>query len=68
MKRPAKPARSCGQCAHVLPVPEATGEPIGSCRRYPPVAIGKPDGAIVSTFPQVRLADIWCGEFQRRGK
>jgi hypothetical protein len=23
----------------------------------------KVDGHVVSAFPQVRLADIWCGEF-----
>jgi hypothetical protein len=58
-------APSCGQCAHCVPIPDTTE---GTCRRHPPIPMMKVDGNAVSAFPQVRLADIWCGDFVRQEK
>ena len=63
MKKKPLPAASCGQCAHCVPLTD-TNE--GTCRRRPPIPMMKVDGNVVSAFPQVRLADIWCGEFVRQ--
>jgi hypothetical protein len=63
MRKKLPAGASCGQCAHCVPL-EETSE--GTCRRLPPVPMMKVDGHVVSAFPQVRLADIWCGEFAGR--
>jgi hypothetical protein len=62
--KPAAP--SCGRCAYCAPIPDIDTD--GTCRRLPPTPLIKIDGAVVSAFPQVRLADIWCGEFKVKGK
>ena len=36
--------------------------------RFPPTLALKLDGNVVCAFPQVRLADIWCGEFKPKDK
>lgn len=73
MTTKSKPAPSCGACAHCVPIAtDMKGDPVtpveGTCRRLPPIPMMKIDGNVVSAFPQVRLADIWCGEFHKRGK
>jgi hypothetical protein len=69
MKTTTKAAPSCGSCAFCVPIPDDKAEqPYGSCRRSPPIPMMKIDGGVTSAFPTVRLADIWCGEFQKRGK
>jgi hypothetical protein len=60
MKKKSVTAPLCGDCVHCVPI-EGTNE--GSCRRHPPIPMMKVDGHVVSAFPQVRLADIWCGDF-----
>jgi hypothetical protein len=65
MAKASKAAPSCGTCTFCLPHPmEDAAE--GTCRRLPPIPMMKIDGNVVSAFPQVRLADIWCGEFKAR--
>jgi hypothetical protein len=51
----------CGGCAHALPVSEIDG----FCRRFPPVPVAEPSGAVTSRFPSVHLANFWCGEFKK---
>lgn len=71
MSTKSKSAPTCGACKYCVPFPPAedgTPADAGSCRRSPPIPMMKIDGATVSAFPSVRLADVWCGEFQPRGK
>ena len=62
--RQKQPAKSCGTCRYLNPTTNDAGE----CRRWPPRAITKFEGAdefIRDRFPGVRKADIWCGEWAK---
>lgn len=59
-QRPKLPQKTCGTCQHF----QAMNDDGGECRNQPPVAFMKLDGQLVSAFPGVRKADIWCGEWK----
>jgi hypothetical protein len=46
--------------ADAVPVRPAASPPVAHTVRSQD---REDDGHVVSAFPQVRLADIWCGEF-----
>jgi hypothetical protein len=67
-KAPTAPGKSCGTCRFLQSYPDHDGKPSdgGECRRDPPTYTLKIDGSRADSFPGVRKADIWCGEWGSR--
>jgi hypothetical protein len=65
--RKAAPGKSCGTCRFLNSYPDIDSKPSdgGECRRYPPTYALKIDGSRADSFPGVRKADIWCGEWSK---
>ena len=58
---------NCGYCKYSLVIHSSDGEPIGICRRYPPLNVISSSDGVSSIFSTISKGD-WCGEFKKNDK